>query len=865
MATNMFPSLNPAPLGLDALAAEEDGPGIEIQIENPDGVIVGMDGVEIDLMDIIKGEKGDDFDANLAEEMDKGELQKVASDIIEMVDADISSRKDWVEMYVKGLDVLGMKYEERTEPWLGACGVFSTVLTEAAVRFQSETIIETFPAQGPVKTEIIGAIDKLKEEAAERVRDDMNYQLTEVMTEYRPEHERMLYNLGLAGAAFKKVYFDPSLDRQIAMFIPAEDIIIPYGASSAATAERLTHVMRKTKNEIKKLQVAGFYVDEDLGEPQNLHTDVEKKKADDQGYSLTDDDRYQILEVHIDYDLPGYEDEDEIARPYIITIDRGTNTVLAIRRNWSEDDKKKLKRQHFVQYTYVPGFGAYGLGLIHLIGGYARAGTSIIRQLVDAGTLSNLPGGLKTRGLRIKDDDTPISPGEFRDMDVPSGAIRDNIMALPYKEPSQVLAGLLDKITEEGRRLGSIADMNISDMSANAPVGTTLALLERQLKTMSAVQARVHYSMKQEFQLLRNIIRDNTPPEYSFDPAEGDRKAKQADYDMVSVIPVSDPNSATMAQRIMQYQAVIQLAQGAPQIYNLPVLHRQMIEVLGIKNAEKLVPTDDDQTPRDPVSENMSFLTGKPTKAFIFQDHDAHIAVHQSMMQDPVIMGQLGQNPMAQQMQAAIMAHTAEHLAFQYRQKIQEQLGATLPPPDAQMDEQTEVQVSKLVAQAAVQLLQMDKAKAAQQQAMAQAQDPIMQMQQQELAIKKQDSDIKALKVKGDLQLKAEELSLKAQESASRAGEDPAMAAMRLQQEIAQAQELHALEMAAKQMELQQAQAQQQQAMQQQQQAQQQKMAHGGQVHAQKLAHGGQVHMTKMRQAAMAAEKANNDPIKKDE
>ena len=871
MATNMFPSLSQAPLGLDALVPEEDGSSLEIQIENPEGVIVGMDGIEIDLMPETDEE---DFNDNLAEEMSKGDLQKVASDIIEMVDADISSRKDWVEMYVKGLDVLGMKYEERTEPWLGACGVYSTVLTEAAVRFQSETIIETFPAQGPVKTEIIGAIDKLKEQAAERVRDDMNYQLTEVMTEYRPEHERMLYNLGLAGAAFKKVYFDPSLDRQIAMFIPAEDIIIPYGASSAATAERLTHVMRKTKNEIKKLQVAGFYVDEDLGEPQNIHTDVEKKKADDQGYSLTDDDRYQILEVHIDYDLPGYEDEDEIARPYIVTIDRGTNTVLAIRRNWNEDDKKKLKRQHFVQYTYVPGFGAYGLGLIHLIGGYARAGTSIIRQLVDAGTLANLPGGLKTRGLRIKDDDTPINPGEFRDMDVPSGSIRDNIMPLPYKEPSQVLAGLLDKITDEGRRLGSIADMNISDMGANAPVGTTLALLERQLKTMSAVQARVHYSMKQEFQLLRDIIRDNTPPEYSFDPVEGDRKAKQADYDLVSVIPVSDPNSATMAQRIMQYQAVIQLAQGAPQIYDLPQLHRQMIEVLGIKNADKLVPIDDDQTPRDPVSENMSFLTGKPTKAFIHQDHDAHIAVHTSMMQDPVIMGQLGQNPMAQQMQGAIMAHVAEHLAFQYRQKVQEQLGATLPEPDAQLDPQIEVQVSKLVAQAAVQLLAMDKAKAAQQQAMAQAQDPIIQMQQAELQIKKQDADTKELKVKGDLQIKAEELSLKARENAAKVGEDPNMAAMRLQQEIAQAQELHALEMAAKQMELQQAQAQQQQAqaqqqqgMAQQQQMHQQKMAHGGQVHGQNLQHKNMTHMQKMRQAAMDAEKANKElkKPKKDE
>jgi len=854
MATNMFPSLSQAPLGLDALAAEE-GPDVEIEIVNPEGLSIGMDGMVIDLLpeDVSEVE----FDANLAEEMDEGALAKVASEIIEMVDADINSRKDWTEMYVRGLEVLGMKYEERTEPWNGACGVFSTVLTEAAVRFQSETIIETFPAQGPVKTEIIGAIDKLKEEAAERVRDDMNYQLTEVMAEYRPEHERMLYNLGLAGAAFKKVYFDPNLGRQVAMFIPAEDIIIPYGASSANTAERLTHVMRKTKNDLKKLQVNGFYVDEDLGEPQSFHTDVEKKKAEDQGYTLTDDDRYQILEVHIDYDLPGYEDEEGIARPYVITIERGTTKVLAIRRNWNEDDEKKLKRQHFVQYTYVPGFGAYGLGLIHLIGGYARAGTSIIRQLVDAGTLSNLPGGLKTRGLRIKGDDTPIAPGEFRDVDVPAGSVRDNIMALPYKEPSQVLAGLLERITEEGRRLGSIADMNISDMSANAPVGTTLALLERQLKTMSAVQARVHYSMKQEFKLLRDIIRDHSPAEYSYDPVEGSRMAKQGDYDLVSVIPVSDPNSATMAQRIMQYQAVIQLAQGAPQIYNLPVLHRQMIEVLGIKNAEKLVPIDDDQTPRDPVSENMSFLTGQPTKAFIYQDHDAHIAVHTSMLQDPMVMGQLGQNPMAQQIQGAMMAHIAQHVAFQYRNKLQEQLGATLPAPDAALDENAEVQISKLVAQAATQLLQMDKAKVAQQQAMAQAQDPIVQMQIQELAIKKQDSDIKALKVKGDLQLKAEELSLKAQESSAKMGEDPAMAAMRLQQEIAQAQELHALEIAAKQMELQQAQAQQQQALMMQQQAHGQKMAHGGQVHAQKLSHA--------EEAARRAAEQTNKPTKKDE
>ncbi len=853
MATNMFPSLNPAPLGLDALAPEMDeGPGLEIQIENPEGVLVGMDGVEIDLMEIIDGaEKEDDFDANLAQEMDEGELQKLASDLVEMVDADIAGRKDWVEMYVKGLDVLGMKYEERTEPWLGACGVFSTVLTEAAVRFQSETIIETFPAQGPVKTEIIGAIDRLKEEAAERVREDMNYQLTEVMSEYRPEHERMLYSLGLAGSAFKKVYYDPGLGRQIAVFIPAEDIIIPYGASSLKTSDRVAHIMRKTKNDMKKLQVAGFYREVELGEPQIIHTDIEKKKAEDQGFTLTDDDRYQILEIHVDYDMPGYEDENEIALPYVVTIDRGTNKVLAVRRNWNPDDERKLKRDHFVQYTYIPGFGAYGLGLIHLIGGYARAGTSIIRQLVDAGTLSNLPGGLKTRGLRIKGDDTPINPGEFRDVDVPSGSVRDNIMTLPYKEPSQVLLALLNQITDEGKRLGSIADMNISDMSANAPVGTTLALLERQLKTMSAVQARVHYSMKQEFKLLRDIIRDYTPDQYSFDPSSGDRMAKQEDYDMVDVIPVSDPNSATMAQRIMQYQAVMQLSQQAPQIYDLPMLHRQMIEVLGIKNADKLVPTDDDMTPRDPVSENMAFLNGKPTKAFIYQDHDAHIAVHTSMQQDPLLMAQIGQNPQAQKMMAEIQAHVSEHLAFAYRKKVEEQLGVPLPPPDEKLPEDAEVMLSRLVAQGAQQLLAANKGQAAQQQAQQMQQDPVMQLQQQELAIKKQEADIKALKVKGDLQIKSEELSLKARENAAKTGEDPQMAAMRLQQEIMQAQELHGMEMAAKRMELEQAQAQQQQAMQQQQAQAQQKMAHGGQVHAQKLAHGGQIHTTKLEHAEM--------------
>ena len=860
-ANSMTSTLAPAPLGLDPLAGitPDDTPAIEIQIDNPDDVQIGIDGMTIDLMPGDEGSSDIPFDANLAEHMDEGELQKIAGDLIEDVEADIVSRKDWVEMYVKGLEVLGMKYEERTEPWNGACGVFSTLLTEAAVRFQSETIIETFPAQGPVKTEIIGAIDKLKEEAAERVRDDMNFKLTEEMPEYRPEHERMLFNLGLAGSAFKKVYFDPSLGRQTAVFIPAEDLIMPYGAANARTAERVTHMMRKTKNDIKKLQVAGFYVDADLGEPRMFHTDIEKQKAKDQGYSLTDDDRYQLLEIQVDYDLPGFEDEDGIALPYIITVDRGTQKVLAIRRNWAEDDELKLKRQHFVDYCYIPGFGAYGFGFIHLIGGYARAGTSIIRQLVDAGTLSNLPGGLKSRGLRIKGDDTPIAPGEFRDVDVTSGSVKDNIMTLPYKEPSQVLAALLASITDEARRLGSIADMNISDMSANAPVGTTLALLERQLKTMSAVQARVHYSMKQEFKLLKELIRDNTPTSYEYDPASGDRAAKQEDYDMVDVIPVSDPNSSTMAQRIMQYQAVMQMSAQAPQIYNLPELHRQMIEVLGVKNAEKLVPTEDDMTPRDPISENMAFLNGEPTKAFLYQDHDAHIAVHTAMMQDPLLMAQMGQNPMAQQMMAAIQAHISEHLAFAYRKKVEEQLGVPLPPPNEQMPEEAEVMLSRLVAQASQQVLAQSKGQAAQQQAQQQMQDPLIQMQMQELAIKKQDADTKALKVKGDLQLKAEELSLKAQESAAKVGEDPMAAAMRLQQEIMQAQEMHGIEMAAKQAELQQAQAAQQQQMMQAQQAHQQKMAHGGQVHEQKLSHNQQHNAVKLAQSLKQAKKPEGE------
>jgi len=799
----MTASLYQLPQGRAQEYPDDIGPeGIEFTIE---------DGETMDTEEVCKTS----FEDNLAETMDKGDLSSLSVDLLDLVDQDIASRKEWVDMLVKGMEVLGMKYDERTEPWAGACGVYSTILTEAAIRFQAEMITETFPAAGPVKTAIIGAIDKLKEEAASRVQDDMNYQLTEVMTEFRPEHERLLYSLGLAGAAFKKVYYDPSKKRQVSLFAPAENVIIPVGASSAMDAERVTHVMRKTKNEVKRMQVSGFYRDIDLGDPVLFHTDIETKKAEDAGFTLNDDDRYQFYEVHANLELPGGDkedpaknDDDRIALPYVVTIEKGTTHVLAVRRNWDPEDPTFAKRQHFVQYTYIPGdFGPYGLGLIHLIGGYARAGTSLIRQLVDAGTLSNLPGGMKTRGLRAKGDDTPISPGEFRDVDVPSGTLRDNIMPLPYKEPSNVLLALLNQITDEGRRLGSIADMKISDMSANAPVGTTLALLERQLKTMSAVQARVHASMKQEFKLLKVIIRDYCPKDYSYDPVEGDRKAKQADYDMVAVIPVSDPNSSTMAQRIMQYQAAIQLATGAPQIYNLPQLHRQMLEVLGIKNAEKLVPTEDDQAPRDPVSENMAFLTGKPTKAFLTQDHDAHIAVHSTMMQDPLIAAQMGQNPMAQQMQAAMMAHIGEHLAFQYRAQVQEQLGATLPEPNAQLDPQVEVQLSKLVAMASTQLLQMHKGEAAQQQAQQQMQDPLIQMQMEEVKIKGQEAATKAKKVDGDLAHKQQELQQKAQQAAQPAPQEtPEMIAQRHMQEmqgVAQQQQAtaqrHAQEMAQSQ------------------------------------------------------------------
>lgn len=771
-----------------------DEPAIEIEIEDPEALRISAGGVEIELEP--ETPLAEEFDANLAETLDEAVLDTLASELIDLVDADINSRKDWVEMYVKGLEVLGMKYEERTEPWSGACGVYSPLLTEAAIRFQSEMITETFPAQGPVKTQIVGAIDKLKEEAAERVRDDMNLMLTERMIDYRSEHERLLFSLGLIGAAFKKLYPDPNTDLPAAPFVPAEDLIIPYGASNVYTAERVTHVMRKTKNEIKKLQVSGFYRDVDLGEPTRIFSDIEKKKAEDQGYSLTDDERYQVLEIHADWDLE--EDKDGIALPYVITIDRGTTKVLAIRRNWEEDDDRRLKRQHFVQYTYIPGFGAYGLGFIHLIGGYARAGTSLIRQLVDAGTLSNLPGGLKARGLRIKGDDTPIAPGEFRDVDIPSGAVRDNIMPLPYKEPSQVLAALLASITEDGRRLASVADLKVSDMSAQAPVGTTLAILERQLKIMGAVQARVHASLRMEFKLLKAIIRDFLPPDYSYVPEGGNPRVKQADYDMVEVIPVSDPNAATMAQRIMQYQAALQLAQGAPQIYDLPRLHRQMLEVLGIKGADKLVPVDDDQAPRDPVTENMAVLRMQPIKAFAYQDHQAHMMTHQSFMQDPSIAAVLGQNPAAQQMMAALMAHMAEHAAFAYRAQVEMQLGVPLPALDsdsnAPIAPEDEKALAPLIAAAAQRTMVQNQAMFAQQQAQQQAQNPELQIQQAELQLKAQELQRKEADslrdfqiAQGKLQLEQARLALDAQKG----NEDPRVKAARAQQELSHKEQAH--------------------------------------------------------------------------
>ena len=763
-------SLYAAPEGLAALDQEPD---IEIEIEDPESVKLSIEGEEI--LEMRQGEGDDDFNENLADVLDEGVIQSLAGDLAEDISNDLASRKDWEQMYKDGITLLGLKFEERTEPWDGACGVFHPMITEAVVRFQSDTIMETFPARGPVRTQIVGKETPEKKEAATRVEEDMNYQLTEKMPEYRPEHEKMLWNLPSAGSAFKKVYYDPSLERQVSIFIPAEDVILPYGVSEINTCHRITHVMRKNKNDLLKLINAGFYKDVELGEPSRFTSDIQERKDKETGFSASYDDRFEIYESHVDLDIPGYEDLDKdgeptgIALPYVVTMIRGTDEVLAIRRNWKEEDSLKLKRHHFVHYQYIPGYGAYGFGLFHLIGGYAKSATSIMRQLVDAGTLSNLPGGLKARGLRIKGDDTPISPGEFRDVDLGSGNIRDNILPLPYKEPSMVLSGLMDKIVEEGRRFAATSDMKIADMSNQAPVGTTLAILERTLKVMSAVQARVHFSMKQELQLLAAIIRDYTDDEYTYEPEDGTARAKKADYNIVEVLPVSDPNAATLSQRVVQYQAVIQLAQMAPQIYNLPVLHRQMLVVLGIKHANKLVPLEEDQKPKDPVTENQNVLKGKPLKAFSYQDHEAHIKVHQMAMQDPIVQQLIGQNPMAQVIQSAMQAHIAEHVGYAYRNKIELALGVSLPSEEDQLPDEMEKEISRLMAEAAPQVLAESQAMAAQQQAQQNAQDPVLQMQMQELELKKQELQLKAQKMQVDGAAKMDELAMKKQEIEAKA------------------------------------------------------------------------------------------------
>lgn len=757
----------------EGLPTENGGPPIEIEVENPDSVSIGIDGLEIQLSP--EPETAEDFDANLAEFMEERELASLVTDLIGDFDKDINDRKEWMQTYIDGLKLLGLKYEERTEPWQGACGVFHPMLTESVVRFQSEAMMETFPAQGPVKTQIVGAQGKEKEESATRVREDMNYQLTEVMVEYRPEHERLLWSLPITGSAFKKVYYDPGKGRQVAMFIPAEDIVVPYGASNLEDAERVTHVMRKTENEVQRLMEAGFYRDVELGEPSFQLDDVEKQKAEEMGMTAIQDNRYRILEMHVLLDLKGYEHTNKrgektgIALPYVVTIEKGTHNILAIRRNWYEGDKLHLKRQHFVHYQYIPGFGFYGYGLIHLIGGYAKSATMLIRQLVDAGTLSNLPGGLKSRGLRVKGDDTPIQPGEFRDVDVPSGSIRDNILPLPYKEPSQVLYTLFNQIVTEGRAFASSGDMKVSDMSSQAPVGTTLAILERTLKVMTAVQSRIHAAMKQEFKLLKVIIADYCPEEYDYQPYDGSRRARKTDYDQVDVIPVSDPNAATMAQKIVTYQAVLQLAQSAPQLYNLPLLHRQMIEVLGVKNAAKLVPVQDDVIPVDPVQENQDCITGKPMKAFIQQNHDAHLAAHQAFLQNPMIQQMAQTNPQGQQQLMAMLAHINEHMALKYRLQVEQMIGGALPDytkfrdgegPAPELPPGAEDQIAIMAAQATAAITQQGMAAAQQQAAMQQMQDPVVQMQMQELQLKQQELQLKQQKQQVEAAEKADRLRI---------------------------------------------------------------------------------------------------------
>ena len=774
--------MEPSDLEIEGTDAED----IEVEIVNPEAVSIdtGDGGVIIDFEGGISEElTGPDHDANLADFMDKGELQSMASEMVGDFESDRESRRDWARAYVKGLDLLGMKIEERSQPWQGASGVFHPVLTEAVVRFQAQAMGEIFPASGPVKTKIMGKMTPEKVDQADRIQTEMNYLLTEEMTEYRDETEQMLFKLPLAGSAFKKVYYDPLEERPCSMFVPAEDFVASYGASDLASCPRYTHIMKKTSNEILELQVADFYREVDLPDPEPDFSDIQEKydELDGESAVIEDDDRHTILEMHVVMNMPEeFDDPDGIARPYVITIDKTSREILSIRRNWYEDDSKKKKRLHFVHYKYLPGLGFYGTGLIHLIGGLAKSATSILRQLIDAGTLSNLPAGLKARGLRIKGDDTPLMPGEFRDVDVPGGAIRDSITFIPYKEPSGVLYSLLGNIVEEGRRIGSVADVQVGDMDSQAPVGTTLALMERSMKVMSGVQARMHAAMKKELRLLSNIIRDYMPAEYAYE-MDGDFD-RQKDFDSrIDVIPVSDPNAATMSQRIMQYQAALQLSQQAPQLYNMGKLHRQMLEVLGIQDADDIIKLPDDIKPADPVTENMMLLKQEPVKAFKYQDHEAHITVHMAAMQDPKMREMVGQSPFAQAIGQAMAAHITEHVAFQYRREIEKMLGVEMPNEDQPLPEDVEVEISRLAKDAAEKLLQKNQMEEQQKQTQQQQQDPVVQMQQAELQIKQKELEhkiqmdtqklqIDAMAKSSNAQIQAERISAENQREGARLG-----------------------------------------------------------------------------------------------
>ena len=743
---------------------------VEIEIENPESVSVETPdgGVIIDFNPDMTDDLDSSHDANLAEVLDPRDLAGLASDLVTSYKNDKESRADWERSYIDGLELLGLKMEERTTPWDGACGVSHPLLTEAVIRFQSQAIQELFPSGGPVKTTIVGVINEEKEKQAHRVKDYLNYLVTEKMTEYRTETERMLFSLPLAGSAFRKVYFDPSMNRPCSMFVPAEDFVVSYGASDLATCERATHVMKKSPNEVRKLQVSGFYLDIDLNpaaeDPDRIKLKYDELTGDSSSYES--DSRYTLLEMQVDLDLPGFEDERDgeltgIHLPYVVTIDMSSRTILSVRRNWYEGDKLKNKREHFVHYQYIPGLGFYGFGLIHMIGGLAKSATSLLRQLVDAGTLSNLPGGLKARGLRIKGDDSPIMPGEFRDVDVPGGSIKENITFLPYKEPSSVLAQLLGNIVEEGRRFASAADVKAADMNSEAPVGTTLAILERSMKVMSAVQARLHASMRLELKLLARVVRDFGPEAYPY--MSDSEELVSADFDdRIDIIPVSDPNAGTMAQRIMQYQAALQLSTQAPQMYNLPLLHRQMLEVLNIQDADKIVPNEDDINPTDPVSENMGIINGDPVKAFIYQDHEAHIQVHMSAMQDPKMQELLSQAPDAGKIQAVFSAHVQEHVAFEYRQKIEKELGLKLPLPGEKLPEDIEFRISELAAPAAAQLLGKNQQEQQAQENQKMAEDPVVQMQQKELELKEMEAQGKMMMEQARMQLDAQKAMAKA-------------------------------------------------------------------------------------------------------